>query len=125
MTWAYDASTQLWHQRAHDDFLCRERYNCHVFAFGKHLFGDFANGNIYELDGTIGTINGAAIPKERTSPSWGDEEKRIPVRAFQLDMEEGQHDNDHGGQHDNDLGAGDDALMESLRRRLLGARRRR
>lgn len=44
---------------------------------------------------------------------------------LEYDMEEGQHDNDMGGQHDNDLGAGDDALMESLRRRLLGARRRR
>ena len=41
------------------------------------------------------------------------------------DMEEGQHDNDMNGQHDNDLGAGDDALMESLRRRLLGRRSRR
>lgn len=41
------------------------------------------------------------------------------------DMEEGQHDNDMGGQHDNDLGAGDAAMMESLRRRLLGRRTRR
>lgn len=41
------------------------------------------------------------------------------------DMEEGQHDNDMGGQHDNDMGPGDDALMETLRRRLLGQRRRR
>lgn len=41
------------------------------------------------------------------------------------DMEEGQHDNDQGGQHDNDLGAGDDALMETVRRRLAAARRRR
>ena len=29
------------------------------------------------------------------------------------------------GQHDNDLGAGDDALMETVRRRLAAARRRR
>ena len=43
----------------------------------------------------------------------------------EYDMEEGQHDNDQGGQHDNDLGAGDDALMETVRRRLAAARRRR
>jgi len=41
------------------------------------------------------------------------------------DVDEGQHDNDQGGQHDNDLGAGDDALMETVRRRLAAARRRR
>jgi hypothetical protein len=44
---------------------------------------------------------------------------------YEEDMEEGQHDNDMGGQHDNDMGAGDDALMETVRRRLAAARRRR
>ncbi len=44
---------------------------------------------------------------------------------YEYDMEEGQHDNDMNGQHDNDLGAGDDALMETVRRRLAAARRRR
>ncbi len=44
---------------------------------------------------------------------------------YEYDMEEGQHDNDQGGQHDNDLGAGDDALMETVRRRLAAARHRR
>ena len=44
--------------------------------------------------------------------------------AYEGDMEEGQHDNDMNGQHDNDLGAGDDALMETVRRRLAAARRR-
>ena len=43
----------------------------------------------------------------------------------EYDMEEGQHDNDMNGQHDNDMGAGDDALMETVRRRLAAARRRR
>jgi len=42
----------------------------------------------------------------------------------EYDMEEGQHDNDQNGQHDNDMGAGDDALMETVRRRLAAARRR-
>jgi len=43
---------------------------------------------------------------------------------YEEDMEEGQHDNDQNGQHDNDMGAGDDALMETVRRRLAAARRR-
>ena len=89
--WVYDASTQEWHQRGHtiNDELGRERYNCHVFAFGEHLFGDYLNGNIYKLDGTIGTFNGARVPRERTTLSVSDEEDRRRLSSIQLDMEEG------------------------------------
>jgi hypothetical protein len=92
VTWAYDASTQQWHQRAHNiggAFPSRERYSCHVFAFGKHLFGDYLNGNIYALDGTIGTFNGARVERERTTMSISDEENRRRISSVQLDMEEG------------------------------------
>lgn len=91
-TWAYDASTQQWHQRAHEisgTFPSRERYNCHVFAFGKHLFGDFANGNIYQMDNTVGTFNGAVLERERTSIPVSDEENKRRMASIQLDMEEG------------------------------------
>ena len=92
VTEVYDAATQQWHQRAHvynGIFPNRERYNCHVFAFGQHLFGDADNGNIYKLDATVGTINGTRIPREVVTPIFTDEEKRIRISAFQLDMEEG------------------------------------
>ena len=92
VTWAYDASTQQWHRRAHNiggNFPSRERYNCHVFAFGKHLFGDYANGNIYVLDGTIGTFNGSRVERERTTIPVSDEERRNRISSIQLDMEEG------------------------------------
>lgn len=90
-SFAYDASTKEWHQRGHtiSDVLSRERYNCHVFAFGRHLFGDYVDGKIYQLDGTIGTINGVAIPRERTTISISDEENRRRLSSVQLDMEEG------------------------------------
>ena len=92
VTWAYDASTQQWHRRGHTiggAFPNRERYNCHVFAFGKHLFGDYTNGTIYKLDATVGTIDGTRIPRERTTATIGKEEKRIRISSLQLDMEEG------------------------------------
>jgi len=92
VTWAYDAATQVWHQRGHTvdgTFPNRERYNVHVFAFSKHLFGDFSNGNIYVLDTSVGTISGTRIPRERVTPIITDEEKRIRIAALQLDMEEG------------------------------------
>jgi hypothetical protein len=94
-TEVYDASTQKWHQRGHTIggvFPNRERYNCHVFAFGKHLFGDFANGNIYVLDTSVGTLDGTRIPRERVTGIFTEEEKRIRISALQLDMEEGGGD---------------------------------
>jgi hypothetical protein len=92
VTWAYDAATKEWHQRGHTIngiFPNRERFNCHVFAFGEHLFGDVSNGTIYKLDTTVGTIAGTNIPRERITPIVTDEEKRIRIAALQLDMEEG------------------------------------
>jgi hypothetical protein len=95
ITEVYDALTQQWHQRAHTIsgvFPNRERYNCHVFAFGKHLFGDFEDGNVYVLDTSVGTIDGTRIPRERTTGIFTDEEKDIRISALQLDMEEGGGD---------------------------------
>ncbi len=92
VTEVYDASTKEWHQRGHTIdgvFPNRERYNCHVFAFGKHLFGDVSNGNIYVLDTSVGTISGTRIPRERITPILTKEEQRIRISAFQLDMQEG------------------------------------
>jgi hypothetical protein len=92
VTEVYDAVTQQWHQRGHTitgTFPNRERYNCHVFAFGKHLFGDAFNGKIYQLDTSVGTIDGERVPRERITPVLTDEERRIRISSFQLDMEEG------------------------------------
>ena len=93
-TWVYDAKEQEWHERGHtiDGEVSRERYNCHVFAFGKHLMGDYANGKIYELDSSTGTANGVRIPRIVISANHTDEERRIRVSHFQVDMEEGTGD---------------------------------
>jgi hypothetical protein len=92
VTWVYDASTQMWHRRAHnidDIFPSRERYNCHVFVGGKHLMGDYQNGNIYQLDNTIGTFDGNRVERERTTINISNEDKRFRISSVQLDMEEG------------------------------------
>lgn len=53
-TWVYDASTQLWHQRAYlspaTGMLTRHRSNSHMYFAGKNIVGDFENGNLYTLD---------------------------------------------------------------------------
>lgn len=76
-------------------------------------------GDVYEIDETMLDDDSAM------EGDYAEGEHYEGDYSMELDMEEGQHDNDMGGQHDNDMGAGDDALMETLRRRLLGRKARR
>jgi len=59
-TFCFDMSTKLWHERASfaNGAFGRHWANCHVFAFGKHLVGDYRNGNLYELDNDAYTDDG-------------------------------------------------------------------
>ena len=93
VTWTYDVGAKHWHKRAHiinNTFPNRERYNCHTFAFEKHLVGDYADGKIYELNSKYHTMNGTIIPNQRdTSGQQDKDEERIRVRSLQLAGEEG------------------------------------
>ncbi len=68
--------------------------NSYAFAFGKHLVGDYRNGNLYELDDDAFTENGAAIRRVRdTGPLHGGlvqaQGKTIEMNRFELIMETG------------------------------------
>jgi hypothetical protein len=60
-TYAYDLQTGKWHQRASfsNGQFNRERANCHCWFNGKHVVGDYQNGNLYALDDNTFTDNGA------------------------------------------------------------------
>ncbi len=90
-TWCYDTSTNLWHERVftNQGQFERHRANSHIFAFGKHLVGDYANGNVYEFSSEIYSDFGNAITRRRISPHITSELKRIFYSSFQLDMETG------------------------------------
>lgn len=47
-TAVYDMSTNLWHVRQSYAYG-RHRAQCHAFAFGKNLVGDFASGKVFHL----------------------------------------------------------------------------
>jgi hypothetical protein len=51
-TWVYDASTQVWHERAgfSNGEFTRHRSNCQVVYNNEVLVGDYENGNIYAFD---------------------------------------------------------------------------
>jgi hypothetical protein len=91
-TWAYDAATQLWHERAYtgaNGFLERHRAETHTVGFGIHLVGDYANGNIYVLDPGTFNDNGNPISRIRTAPYVNNELKNIIISKLQLDMHMG------------------------------------
>jgi hypothetical protein len=69
-TWVYDASTNLWHERAYlkpsDGSMNRHRSNCHIFYNNLHMVGDWENGKIYALDMDYYSDNGDPMPAIRT-----------------------------------------------------------
>jgi hypothetical protein len=92
-TWCYDAATQLWHERAWRDpntgQLLRWRPNCHVYANGDHLVGDFENGNVYALDLETFTDDGAPILRLRRTGTSEALQQRMFYSVLQIDMETG------------------------------------
>jgi hypothetical protein len=91
-TWVLDAATGMWHERAYlgkSGLLERARPNCHTLAFGLHLVGDYANGNLYVLDAAVGNDNGREIVRMRTAPYIDGELKNIFFSRLTLDMRMG------------------------------------
>lgn len=92
-TWVYDIGMGLWHERA---FFVpsrgqyeRDRGQTHMYAFGKHLVGDYANGNIYQQSLGIYQDNGNPIRWMRTAPHIADDLEYIYHSRIQIDMETG------------------------------------
>ena len=90
-TWVYDLATGVWHERAGfvDGLETRHRADCHAFAYGQHFVGDYANGNLYTLDKTAYTDNGAPIIRERVTPHLGDDGVRVIWDYLQVEMQAG------------------------------------
>jgi hypothetical protein len=92
-TWVYDAATGLWHERgswvsATGQFTAH-RSQCHVFAFGKHLVGDWSVGRIYEMSIGFYDDNGQAIRRVRRAPHISNEMEWILHHSMQVDLETG------------------------------------
>lgn len=71
-TWAYDLTTQLWHERAWrnpaDASLNRHRANCVMAFAGKVIVGDWESAKLYSLDFATYTDNGDPLPAIRVAP---------------------------------------------------------
>jgi hypothetical protein len=100
-TWVYDVSTQMWHERSFrgagkaTDTAHRSR--CHAFAFGKHLVGDWASGNVYQMSIPVAKGSGWSfaddfgnpIRRVRRAPHISTEQEWILHSSMQIDIEAG------------------------------------
>lgn len=100
-SWRYDVATGMWHQvgfwnqkkAAYD----AHRSRCHVFGFGRHLVGDWASGNVYQM--AIPQAAGAAwsfaddfgnsIRRLRRTPVVATEEEWMYFDDLTIDAEMG------------------------------------
>lgn len=93
ITWVYDIGTQQWHERGYFNTTTglyeRHRAECHVFAFGKHLVGDYETGLIYEQSLDIYDDNGNPKRWMRACPHIADDLEYIYYNKLQVDMQTG------------------------------------
>ena len=71
LTWVYDMSTNMWHKWLsvdNNNVYHRHRSNCHANFQNMNLVGDYANGQIYQLDPKNYTDNGDEIRRLRRAP---------------------------------------------------------
>lgn len=88
LTLCYDATANTW-QKWSTYGLDRWRGQNYVYYEGLHLVGDYANGNIYELDLDTYTDNGTAIQRRLTFASLEAAQDWIFQYGFRLSMETG------------------------------------
>jgi hypothetical protein len=94
-TWVYDATTGLWHEWAWIDsngVEHRHRANCSSPVGTLLVIGDWQNGNLYALDNSVFTDNGAPIKRVRSFPHMLADGKRVFYRQFLADMDSGRTD---------------------------------
>jgi len=101
-TWVYDVAEQVWHKRAewHQDIASWTPHRSwnHIWAFGKHLVGDWQTGNVNQMeqpvnnnDGTYSfvTDNGELIRRYRRSPTIAKEMQWIYHKQLVIDFATG------------------------------------
>lgn len=90
-TWVFDDTTGQWHERSYtnDGIYERHRGDCHTFAYGRHVVGDYASPKLYELTPEALDDDGAPIARIRVAPHVSSMLNRVTYGAFQLDIEAG------------------------------------
>lgn len=90
-TLVYDVALGQWHEKASfpDGAYARHRAQCHVYAFGLHLVGDYQTGQVYDQSLNYLDDAGDNIRRSRAAPHLADDLEYIYYNSFQLDMQMG------------------------------------
>jgi hypothetical protein len=92
-TWVYDRATDQWHERGTWDITVgaygADRARFHAFAWGLHIVGDYATGNLYDSSTAYADDNGGPLRWLRAAPHLVKEQAWIYYDSFQLDMQTG------------------------------------
>lgn len=101
-SWVYDLNESLWHKRDHwiNNIGPSEPHHSwnHVYAFGKHLVGDWSSNNLWEMhlpinnnDGSYSFVsdNGNVIRRVRRAPTVRDEKKWLIHTQMIVDFDAG------------------------------------
>jgi hypothetical protein len=92
-TWAYDAKTGLWHERAYRDPSTgqfeRHRGAAICFFAGRVLVLDHSNGNLYEYSLSTYSDNSDPLVALRTTGHLAFDRRKFIVHAFEIEMETG------------------------------------
>lgn len=103
VTWVFDLTTGLWHQRASFDIdtgtFHRHRANCCINLNGNIYVGDYQNGTIYQMTRKAYDDAGAPLVAVRRTPHVWDKGERNRVRQtwLQVEFAPGQGLNDGQG----------------------------
>jgi hypothetical protein len=92
ITWAYDLASGMWHKWLYtnnDGTYSRHRGNCCAVFQGMVLVGDYANGNIYELDKNNYTDNGQNVRRLRRAPHLVTDLQRQYFDELQIQFQPG------------------------------------
>lgn len=104
VTWVYDKSIELWHQRAWTDgngYIHRHRSNCVMNAYSKIVCGDFENGNLYHWNLDTYTDDGDPVSRIRSMTHLVDNLERISYSQLIADMQVGTDDGSDGLNQEN------------------------
>lgn len=89
VTWVYDISQELWHQRAWTDSSGVEhriRANNAAAAYGINVVGDWQTGALYQYDLSNLTDAGSPIVRRRGFPILRQDNSRVEYTRLILDM---------------------------------------
>jgi hypothetical protein len=92
-TWAYDVSTNLWHERSYlNPTTANEEAALplfHGFTSNQHIVGSRRDGSLYVLDDAVYNDAGDPIRRLRQAPILTNEKRYTTFASFQLDLESG------------------------------------